>query len=705
MLHKIAFITLAPLALLAQTGVTFTYQVSGASGIGSLASGGTVVYPAVAVGSASLATIYCSNQSQSTYTLTASAGSALFVVSPSQVQLAPGASAAIGIRFTPNAAGLASATASFILTDSDGNSQVVRFALSAQALDGVLASAVLTPNGNQTPLADGATFAFPPTPPGSASPAIFTISNHTASPVSIDSVLLSGTSFSLSGLPLMPFKLAGGAQMSVGLAFAPNGAASFSGTLSYSISGVLHSISLTGTGAAASLEYAIGGQAIQPGATISFPAVAVGSPAVLTIQVGNTGTAGAQISTLAASPSEFQLQNPPTLPISLAIGQSASFTVAFVPAAPGAANGLVKVGNMSFVLAGVGLGAQFGCTITAGGQTVSNCGGSTITLPSTSLGSQLPFTVQIANSGNQSGVLQNLAIGGTGFSITAQPTLPVTLAAGDSIQVGASFAPTVLGLTGGYLQINGQTFNITVAATAPPALPAVSFTNATAQMLPLQQPSIGIHLAAAYPYDLAGTLSLSFKSDLLVDDPSIQFLNGQRNIGFEIPAGSVDAVFGVSSSGVVMQTGSTAGVITLSAALTLGQYVVTGSSPVTQDISIPAAAPQILSFQIGSMDTAGFNLLLTGLSDTRSLNQLAFTFTPTQGSSLATTTLTADVSAAFNSWYQSAASDSFGGQFTVSVRFNVTGAVSSLQSVTATATNGNGTSAPQSVALQSSGTQ
>ena len=123
-------------------------------------------------------------------------------------------------------------------------------------------------------------------------------------------------------------------------------------------------------------------------------------------------------------------------------------------------------------------------------------------------------------------------------------------------------------------------------------------------------------------------------------------------------------MFGVSSSGVVMQTGSTAGVITLSAALTLGQYVVTGSSPVTQDISIPAAAPQILSFQIGSMDTAGFNLLLTGLSDTRSLNQLAFTFTPTQGSSLATTTLTADVSAAFNSWYQSAASDSFGGQFT-----------------------------------------
>jgi len=67
--------------------------------------------------------------------------------------------------------------------------------------------------------------------------------------------------------------------------------------------------------------------------------------------------------------------------------------------------------------------------------------------------------------------------------------------------------------------------------------------------------------------------------------------------------------------------------------------------------------------------------------------------------------LTADVSAAFNAWYQGAPSPSFGGQFSVSVRFNVTGDITAIQGITATATNAQGTSDPQSIVLSSPGTQ
>jgi hypothetical protein len=708
MLHKIALLTLAPLALFAQAGVTFTYQVSGATAAAPLASGGTIVYPVVAAGSASLVTIYCSNQSQSSYSLSAAVNNPLFTVSPASAQLAAGASSAIGVTFTPQAAGSAGATMSVILTGASGGSQVARFTLSAQAVDGVVASFAFASDGNQTPLPDGGTIPFPATAPGAQASATFTISNRSSASVSIDSLLLSGTAFHLTGLPLMPVAVASGSQISVGIVFSPSQAGSFSGSLTYAVSGASHSVSLSGVAAASSLQFTIAGgtpQTLQPGATIALPSTGVGTPTMLSIQIGNSGTASAVISTLSASPSVFQLQNAPALPLTIPAGASATVGLAFVPQSPGNTTGVLTIGNATFVLSGGGLGAQLSCTVTPRGQAASPCGASTITLPPTSLGDQLPFTVQVTNTGNQPGTVQNFTIGGTGFSVVSAPSLPATLAPGDSIQLNASFAPAVLGITGGYLQINAQTTNITVAATAPPALPAVTFTNASAQMQPLAQPSIGIHLASAYPYDLAGTLSLTFTADSLVDDPSIQFLNGQRYIDFTLPAGATDAVFGTTATGVMLQTGSTAGVITLAASFTLGSYVVTGSTPVTQNITIPEAAPQILSLQIGSMDTSGFTLLLTGLSTGRSLTLLAFTLTPAGNSSLATTTLTADVSAAFNTWFSSTLSHSFGGQFTVSVTFNVAGDVAAIQAVAATATNAQGTSSPNSVTLQASGVQ
>ena len=707
MLHKTALLTLAPLALFAQAGVTFTYQISGAAGPGPLLPSGTIVYPVVAAGSASMATIYCSNQSPSSYALSASVSNPLFAVSPASAQLAAGASNAVAVTFTPKAAGSAAATVSLIFTAPSGASQVVRFALSAQAVDGVLASVALAADGNQALVPDGGTIAFPATLPGSQSSATFTISNRTAATVSMDALLLSGTAFRFSGLPLMPVSLAAGSQMSVGIGFSPDQPGNFGGTLTYSVSGVSHRILLSGLAAAASLAFEIAAetaQPIQPGDTIAFPSVALGTPTVLSLRVRNTGTAPALISTLSASPSSFQLQSAPALPLSIAVGGSATLGLAFVPQTSGNTSGALRIGGASFVLSGVGLGPQFACTVAALGQTLSACDGSQITLPSTSIGDQFPFTVSIANTGNQPGTIQNFAVGGAGFSAPA-PALPATLPPGGAIQLNALFAPAVLGITGGFLQVNGLTSTIVVAATAPPSLPVISFTNVNAQMQPLAQPLIGIHLASAYPHDLAGRLSVSFTSDSLVDDPAIQFLNGQRYVDFKIPGGATDAVFGTTATGVVLQTGSTAGAIVLAASFSLGDYVITGASPVTQNISIPAAAPQIRAFQIGAMDSAGFELLITGVSTTRSLTQLAFTLTPADNSALATTTLTADVSAAFNDWYSGALSRNFGGQFTVSVRFNVAGDVAAIQGIAATATNEKGTSDPKALTLQSSGGQ
>src|ERR1039457_5817942 len=178
----------------------------------------------------------------------------------------------------------------------------------------------------------------------------FTISNRTAATVSMDALLLSGTAFRFSGLPLMPVSLAAGSQMSVGIGFSPDQPGNFGGTLTYSVSGVSHRILLSGLAAAASLAFEIAAetaQPIQPGDTIAFPSVALGTPTVLSLRVRNTGTAPALISTLSASPSSFQLQSAPAMPLSIAVGGSATLGLAFVPQTSGNTSGALRIDRKS----------------------------------------------------------------------------------------------------------------------------------------------------------------------------------------------------------------------------------------------------------------------------------------------------------------------------------------------------------------------
>lgn len=207
MLHKIALLTLAPFALAAQSGVTFTYQLSGASGVTALTPGATIAYPTIAAGSAAQAAIYCFNQSASALTLSASVNNALFTASTDTTPIASGSSGVVYVTYNPKVDGTTAATLTLTLTAPSGAAQNVQFSLSAQALDGILASVTFASNGSQVLLPDGAAITFAPIAAGVTATALFTITNRTSSPVSVGSILVSGTAFQLFGLPLMPAAL------------------------------------------------------------------------------------------------------------------------------------------------------------------------------------------------------------------------------------------------------------------------------------------------------------------------------------------------------------------------------------------------------------------------------------------------------------------------------------------------------------------
>jgi hypothetical protein len=111
--------------------------------------------------------------------------------------------------------------------------------------------------------------------------------------------------------------------------------------------------------------------------------------------------------------------------------------------------------------------------------------------------------------------------------------------------------------------------------------------------------------------------------------------------------------------------------------------------------------------QLSGKTASALTLLLTGYATGRSITQIDVQFTPVAKENVATTKLSLSVGPSFTAWYQSAASQQFGSQFTVALPLtvqgdvvNVTNPTDTIQSLSVTLTNNQGVSNSQSIALQ-----
>lgn len=224
-----------------------------------------------------------------------------------------------------------------------------------------------------------------------------------------------------------------------------------------------------------------------------------------------------------------------------------------------------------------------------------------------------------------------------------------------------------------------------------PPLPSVSVVNVTDTQPPASQPSPGVSISQSFPVALDGTANLSFTPDAGPIDPSIRFSNGKTSVDFGIPAGQTAGIV-PNNGNFAFQTGTTAGVITLAVTLRQGGQVLQPNPAVTRTIRINKAAPTISSVTI-NRNTNGFDVLITGFTNTREITTAVFKFTPTAGSTLTTTDVPVTVNNVFQNWFSSAPSNELGGQFLLTVPFTLTqGAISTLASVQVTLTNTVGSS-------------
>jgi hypothetical protein len=259
-----------------------------------------------------------------------------------------------------------------------------------------------------------------------------------------------------------------------------------------------------------------------------------------------------------------------------------------------------------------------------------------------------------------------------------KPAAGATLAAGPQV-LTTTFTPAdAVDYTTASAQVTVQVSNPTAdVSVSVPSTPASG-----------EQPGITITLNSPYPSDLSGALALTFapRSTSGVDDPAVQFSTGGRTLSFTVPAGST------TIPAVALQTGTVAGTITVTLALTTGGVDVTppGVSPIT--LVIAPAAPVITSVKFTN-DSAGLiTVVINGFSNTRDMTQATFIFTGSDAQSLGSAQVQIPVTSLFSPWYSLAASDQYGSEFTYTQNFHLSKPDSNITGVSATLANSIGTS-------------
>lgn len=226
-------------------------------------------------------------------------------------------------------------------------------------------------------------------------------------------------------------------------------------------------------------------------------------------------------------------------------------------------------------------------------------------------------------------------------------------------------------------------------AVALPPVPALRFTGLPATSTAQSQADFGVVIGGAFPEAITGVLRLSFQPDSGADDPSVLFANGARVLNFTIPAGATQGTFSIPR--VSLQTGTVAGLITITTELSVNGTPLSSGQPAPQTVRIAAAAPVISTFDL-TRTSGGFEISIAGLATPRQVSQLVVRLTPASGVTFQSTDFTINVAAAFTAWYANPASFPFGSQFRLVLPFTLSD-TTSLASVAVTLSNSVGSSA------------
>lgn len=193
--------------------------------------------------------------------------------------------------------------------------------------------------------------------PGDTVTARFTVRNLGSAPAVLNTLSLSGSGFSFSSVPSLPYTIppytgSPVSEAEFDVAFAPSDILTYDAFLLVNTINVI----LQGTGApSAVLTLAASNTPIAAGSIVDFGSVLSGQTTSLTFHLSNPGSTGITVGALSVTGARFKGPIGTSAPISLAPGQTVPFQVEFLPNSGQAFQGTLAVDQRTFALTGQGL--------------------------------------------------------------------------------------------------------------------------------------------------------------------------------------------------------------------------------------------------------------------------------------------------------------------------------------------------------------
>ena len=271
------------------------------------------------------------------------------------------------------------------------------------------------------------------------------VTNTGKQTVTISQATVSGTGFSFAG-PNLPITVAPQQSTSLSVSFAPQTAGSVTGSLNVSYwaswggNNTAHSssvtVALSGTGY--SITAATSPGYLTAPSSMNLGSVTVGSSQTQALTVSNSGGSSLTISGATANGTGFSVSGL-TFPYTLPAGGSASLSVTFAPSTTGTDNATLSLSSNAS-------DPSVGVSLTGSGTTSSGTLGVTpgsMSFSSVTIGTTKTQSGSVTASGG-SVTLSSASSSNSVFTLGGL-TLPVTLAAGQSVPFTVTFAPTTSG--------------------------------------------------------------------------------------------------------------------------------------------------------------------------------------------------------------------------------------------------------------------
>jgi hypothetical protein len=369
------------------------------------------------------------------------------------VTIAPGDSAPFGVAYNPRKHGKSTGTVTLDTTTATSTTI-------ASASTTFTASGAAVNPGQLTVTPSSITFGSVPV--GTTQTQSTTLANSGGSSVTVSQATVNGNGFTLSGLA-MPLTLAPGQSIVVNVSFTPPAGGPDSGSIALAFvvstqghNGKGHGSGLAGTNSTVMVPVSgtgmTAGQLAATPASVSLGNVQVGTSQTQQVTITNSGGTSATISQATTTGTGFSASGL-ALPLTLAAGQSQSFTVTFAPQVAGTVSGSI---NLASDATNPTLSILLSATAVTPGSLVSNP--SSLGFGNVQTGTSQTLSATLTNSGGTSVTISQASASGSGYTLSGL-SLPTTLSAGQSKTFSVQFAPQTNGSASGNVAITSDASN------------------------------------------------------------------------------------------------------------------------------------------------------------------------------------------------------------------------------------------------------